>query len=289
MQYTGTIIRPPVEANSILLQVAVGCSYNTCTFCGVYKDVSFRIKSSSEIDEDLQFAKTYCRKQKRVFLTDGDVLALSQNRLVDLFKKIKIHLSWISRISLYGSAKSVLGKTRSELTQLQSLGLDRVYLGLESGNEEILKSVKKGSSPQDMVEAGNVLRASGLFCSVTALLGLGGVLLSKQHAIDTADVLNKMRPKQIGMLTYMPLANTELGQEVKNNSFQMLGSHGILEELYLLLSNVSLDRCQFHANHASNYLPISGRLAKDKKLLLSTIKMALEGSMPVVPEHRRAL
>jgi len=289
MQYIGNVIRPPSEANSIVLQVTVGCSHNKCTFCGAYKNVPFSIKDDHVIDADLDFASTYCRRQKRVFLADGDVLILSQNRLETLLKKIKARLPSVSRISLYGSAKAIRSKSIPELLQLKSMGLDRVYMGLESGNDKILQDVKKGETAESMIAAAQTIKQSGLFLSVTALLGLGEKKYSKIHAIETAEALNKMEPRQIGVLTFMPLENTELGKKVESGSFMLLSPQEILQELYLLLSHLHLNRCQFHANHASNYVPVSGRLPKDKEHILASIEMALKGVVPIVPEYRRAL
>ena len=289
MHYVGNIIRPPSEANSILLQVTVGCSYNKCTFCGAYKDTPFQLKAPETIESDLQFAKKYCRKQKRVFLADGDVLILSQKRLVELFGKIHQQLPWITRISLYGNARAVRNKSAEQLLVLKSMGLDRVYLGLESGCDTVLRAVKKGETAESMTDAGRKIKAAGLFLSVTTLLGLGGSVLSAQHAIDTAEVLNNMAPHQIAALTLMPLKNTKLGQEVAAGTFTLPSPTVILQELYLLISYLQDARCQFHANHASSYLPLAGRLPRDKDAFLAAIAMALNGTTPLVPEYRRAL
>jgi radical SAM superfamily enzyme YgiQ (UPF0313 family) len=289
MNYVGNIIRPPSEANAIILQVTVGCSYNKCTFCGAYKGISFQIKPDDTIDSDLLFAQKHCHRQNRVFLADGDVLILSQKRLVRLFCKIRRHLPWISRISLYGSARSIRNKSIKQLLELKSLGLDRVYMGLESGCDKILQFVKKGETATTMVAAGRKVREAGLFLSVTSLLGLGGVSLSSEHATDTAKVLNEMAPNQIAALTLMPLENTELGKEVASGSFILPSPSEILQELHILISNLKDIKSQLHANHASSYLPLAGRLPKDKDFLLLSIVKALNGATPLVPDYRRAL
>ena len=289
MNYIGNVIRPPSEANSIILQVTAGCSYNKCTFCGAYKDTPFQLKAQETIEEDLQFAQQYCRKEKRVFLADGDVLILSQRRLIDIFNRIHQQLPWVTRISLYGNAKAVRNKSAEQLLELKTMGLDRVYLGLESGCDAILHSVRKGETAATMTAAGRKIRQTGLFLSVTTLLGLGGVSLSSQHAIETAEVLNKMAPSQIAALTLMPLNNTELGREVAAGTFTLPSPTQILQELYLLISHLRNVKCQFHANHASSYLPLAGRLPRDKDAFLASIKMALDGATPLVPDYRRAL
>ncbi len=289
MQYIGNVIRPPSEAGSIILQVTVGCSHNKCTFCGAYKDIAFSIKSQKTIVEDLEFARQHCRRQKRLFLADGDVLILSQARLVVLFTLIRKYLPWVLHISLYGNAKAIRNKSVAELLELKKLGLNRIYMGLESGCDAVLSSVRKGETAKSMIEAAQKVSECGIFLSVSILLGIAGIRDSMRHAIDTANTLNKMAPRQIGALTFMPLVNTPLGREVKNGSFTLLTQQEILEELSMLVSHLNLNRCQFHANHASNYLPLTGRLPRDKNTILSAIAMAQHGDIPTLPEHKRTL
>ncbi len=289
MEYVGNVIRPPSEADSIILQVTVGCSHNKCTFCGAYKDIAFSIKNEAAIRQDLQFARRSCRNFKRVFLADGDVLILSQKRLARLFHLIHEYLPWVSRISLYGNARAIRNKTQDNLQELKNLGLDRVYMGLESGCDEILQLIKKGETAETMISAAKKISSSGIFLSVTALLGLGGVALSERHAEETAKVLTTMSPRQIAILTFIPLANTELGQAVFNGKFTLPNPQEILTELSRIICSLGVIRCQFHANHASSYLPIAGRFPKDREDLLASIAMAKNGIVSLVPEHRRAL
>lgn len=289
MEYVGNIIRPPSEADSLILQVAVGCSYNKCTFCGIYKDTLFSIKSDRAIEGDLQFASQNCRNLKRVFLADGDVLAISQNSLVRIFQMIHHYLPWISRLALYGNARAIRGKSDENLQDLKDLGLDRIYMGLESGCDEVLRRIQKGESAKTMISAGEKVRRNGIFLSVTALLGLGGRALSQRHAVETAKVLSFMAPRQIALLTLMPLANTSLGRDVLAGAMHLPGPEGMLTELSTILFNLENVRCQFHANHASSYLPLAGRLPRDRGRLLANIESARTGQIPLVPEYRRAL
>jgi radical SAM superfamily enzyme YgiQ (UPF0313 family) len=208
---------------------------------------------------------------------------------VDLFGKIRQQLPWVTRISLYGNARAVRSKSAEQLLTLKSLGLDRVYMGLESGCDTILHAVKKGETAASMIAAGKKITTAGLFLSVTTLLGLGGIALSAQHAIDTAEVLNKMAPHQIAALTLMPLENTKLGREVAAGTFTLPSPSEILQELQLLISHLQDVKCQFHANHGSTYLPLAGRLPRDKDAFLASIARALNGLTPLVPEYRRAL
>ncbi len=291
MDYEGDIIRPPSEADAIIIQVTVGCSHNRCTFCGAYKDTNkkFRIRTEDEILENLTFAAKYCRRQKRVFLADGDALILSQKRLLRIFSLIEKHLPHVRRIALYGNAKAIRSKTVEQLQELKQKGLHRIYMGFESGSDSVLRAVKKGETAVSMIEAAKKVNQANIFLSVTVLLGLAGTAGSLQHASESGKVLSQMNPKQIAALCLMPLANTAIGKAVARETFVLPDSRGMLIELRELLQNISCERVQFMANHASNYLPISGRLPRDKASMLQMINEALQGNQPLVPEQYRAL
>jgi radical SAM superfamily enzyme YgiQ (UPF0313 family) len=289
LHYEGNIIRPPSEANSIILQVTVGCSHNKCSFCGAYKDVLFRVKDDEIINDDISFAARYCKKQKRVFISDGDALILPTNRLVSIFTAIRDNLPWVNRISLYGNAKSILRKSAEDLALLKKLGLDRIYMGLESGHDAILKRISKGVSSKQMVQAADIVNEAGIFLSVTVLLGIAGVKYSQEHALRTGKVLTLMKPSQIAALTLMVLDNTPLHNDLKTGVFQVPDQEMLLQELRTLVLNIDLDRVQFQANHASNFLPLTGRLKRDKPRFLQTIESALEGKVCLREEHLRAL
>jgi len=289
MNYDGDIIRPPSEADSIILQVTVGCSHNHCTFCGAYKDKPFRIRSDEEVAENIGFAARYCSRQRKVFLADGDALILSQKRLTALFRRIRSQLPQVRRISLYGNAKAIRSKSLEQLHELKELGLDRIYMGLESGDDTILTKVRKGESAASMILAAQKVARSGIFLSVTVLLGLGGRELSLQHARATGMVLSKMAPRQIAALTLMPLARTPLGDEMAKGDFLLPDALSMLKELKEMVTYIECDKVQFMANHASNYLPISGRLGRDKDAILATIDQAMTGRIALTPELYRAL
>lgn len=289
MNYEGNIIRPPSEAHSIILQVTVGCSHNRCSFCGAYKDVRFRIKDAAVINDDIAFAARYCRNQKRVFLADGDALIIPTDRLLEIFSSIKENLPWVNRISLYGNARSILRKTSDDLQKLKELGLDRVYLGLETGHEPTLKNIRKGVTADQMIAAADRIREAGIFLSVTVLLGIAGLANSSQHALDTGRVLTAMQPNQIAALTLMLLENTPLYADALSGTFSLPDQKMLLEELKILVQSIELDRVQFQANHASNYLPITGRLARDKNKFLQIIDDGLNGRHSLKPEHLRGL
>ncbi|MGW8195229.1 MAG: radical SAM protein, partial [Desulforhopalus sp.] len=214
---------------------------------------------------------------------------LPQGRLLKLFQMIHKALPWIKRISLYGNARAIRSKSIEQLRELKGNGLDRIYMGLESGCDDMLLKVKKGESGASMIGAAQQVRKAGIFLSTSVLLGLGGIVLSRRHAIDSAEVLRKMTPNQIAALTLMVVDNTPLGQERYEGRFTLPSSQQILAELYQLVSGLHGMRCQFHANHASNFLPIYGRLPKDHALLLQSIKNAMNGRTPLVPDGLRAL
>lgn len=289
MNYEGIIIRPPSEADSIILQVTVGCSHNKCTFCGTYKGVRFRIKALEVIKEDLAFAARYCQRQRRVFLADGDALIMPQVRLVALFRAIREVLPRVQRISLYGNAKAIKAKSLADLQELKGLGLDRVYMGLESGHDPTLTAIRKGVDSRTMIAAGRKVREGGLFLSVTVLLGIAGAEDSLVHAAHTGEVLTAMAPHQIAALTLMVLEGTPLHELERNSAFRLPSQEGLLLELKTLIEHINLERAQFHSNHASNYLALNGRLARDREALLASIGEAMAGKRPLVPEHMRRL
>jgi len=224
-----------------------------------------------------------------VFIGDGDALIIPTDRLVRIFSDIRKNLPWVNRISLYGNTKSILKKEYDELLCLKKLGLDRIYMGLESGHDPTLKKIRKGVTSDQMIHAAERVRKAGLFLSVTVLLGVAGIEDSTVHGVETGRILSAMKPNQIAALTLMLLENTPLYLEAVSGSFQLPDRMLILSELKTMVQNINLDRVQFQANHASNYLPISGRLAKDKERILDLIKEGLRGERDLRSESARAL
>ncbi|MDY6836395.1 MAG: radical SAM protein [Thermodesulfobacteriota bacterium] len=289
MDYQGIIIRPPSEANSIIVQVTVGCSHNKCTFCGTYKGVRFRIKPESVINKDIAFAARYCKRQRRVFLTDGDALILPQARLLGLLQAVRQSLPWVTRVGIYGNAKSIRTKTLEDLQILRDHGLGIVYMGLESGDDTTLLNVRKGVKVQTMVEMGQKVIEAGIKLSVTVLLGLAGPERSQLHAEATGQALTHMDPDYIGALSLMLLPNTPLGRDFKEGRFKLISPMEMLRELQSMIAHTDLSSGLFHANHASNYLPIRARLPRDKERTIGLIEEALTGGIPLKPEYLRAL
>lgn len=289
MHYEGDIIRPPSEAGSIILQATVGCSHNRCTFCGAYRDRRFRIKDEALVRADIEFAATYCQRQKTLFLADGNALAIPQQQLVYLLTLIKNRLPQVRRVSLYANARDILSRSLAELVQLKALGLKRIYMGLETGHQDTLRAIGKGADAAEMIQAGRLARQAGLFLSVTVLLGIAGTELSQDHARATASVLNRMRPKQIAVLTLMLLDNTPLAERSLAGAFSMPDLDTLCNELRTLLVELDGNRVQLQANHPSNYLELDGRLPKDKIKMISMVDSVLDGSAKARPDYLRAL
>jgi radical SAM superfamily enzyme YgiQ (UPF0313 family) len=289
MHYQGIIIRPPSEANSIILQVTVGCSHNKCAFCGTYKGVRFRIKPESLVEQDIEFAARYCRRQRRVFLTDGDALILPQARLLCLLKTIREQLPWVTRVGVYGNAKSIRAKTLEDLTALHEEGLGIVYMGLESGDDVTLNKMRKGFKADTIIKMGQKVIEAGIKLSVTVLLGLAGPERSDVHAEATGRALSAIDPDYVGALSLMILPNTPLGRDYAEGRFRLVSPVEMLRELKTMIAYTNLSSGLFHANHASNYLPIKARLPRDQEAAISLIDQALRGDVPLKPEFMRAL
>jgi len=284
------VIRPPSEAGSLLLQVAVGCSHNKCTFCPTYKGEKFRIKTFDEIEEDILEASGYGYIE-RVFLCDGDALIMPMRKLVPVLESINRNIKGVKRIGLYANAKSILRKTPEELLELRNLGVKIVYLGVETGNDEILKKIQKGANARQMVEAGRKIKAAGMTLSVTVLLGIGGRAKSMEHALDTARVLTKMDPDYVGALTVMVVPGTVLYEEQISGRFKLPDKFGFLEELGAMVANSDFTNCFFTSNHASNYLPIRARMPQEKDETVELIQHVIKSSNKKMlrPEYSRGL
>jgi radical SAM superfamily enzyme YgiQ (UPF0313 family) len=289
MHYEGHIIRPPSEADSILLQVTVGCSHNKCTFCGAYKGERFKIKPDETIMADIAFAARYARRQRRVFLCDGDALIVPQRRLVAILEAIRRQLPWVERVGVYANTKGLAMKSDAQLAELRSLGLGIAYMGLESGDDPTLQAVCKGADSQRMILMGRKARAAGIRLSVTVLLGLAGVERSAIHAEATGRVLSAIDPEYVGALSLMLIPGTPLYEDHRQGRFRLPDPMGLLAELRTMIDHTRLSGGLFHANHASNYLPIRARLPEDRERTLALIDAALAGRVALKPEFLRAL
>lgn len=289
MHYEGNIFRPPSEADSILLQITTGCSHNKCSFCSMYKKSRFSIKDDATIMADIDFAATHCRRQHRLFLCDGDALIVPHKRLTAILIEIRKKLPWLKRIGTYANTKGIAMKSEAELEELHDLGLSIAYMGLESGDDVTLARINKGSDQQRMIEMGRKIRRAGIRLSVTVLLGIAGPERSHIHARESGLALSQIDPEYIGALSLMLTPDSELYDQHQRGEFELLGPHAMLEELRIMIAHTDLSRGYFHANHASNYLPIKAKLPTDKARTLELIDRALDGQVQLKPEYMRGL
>lgn len=288
LQHRGLIIRPPSEAESLLLQVTFGCSHNKCAFCGAYKVKKFSLLPAAEIEADLLWAKEHFASRK-VFLCDGDALILPFEQLRNILQRIKRHLPKVIRISSYASPKSIASRSEAELTELRALGLKKLYLGLESGHNPTLERMRKGFTAEAIAEQARRVLSLGFKLNTTVILGLAGRNFSREHAESTAALLNTIRTTEIAALTLMPIPKTPLANWIEQGSFILLSSEEILQELSFLLSALDSPGSLFLANHASNYLSLKLRLPRDKDYGLELIRQALKGELLLREEGARRL
>src|SRR5512136_1551241 len=290
MKYEGMIYRPPSEAESLILQVAVGCSYNRCSFCHSFQEKPFRIKSFEEIKEDIDEASPY-GPIPRVFLADGDALIIPQEELVRILRYLKLKIGGLERVGIYANAVDVLKKDVEELKELKSLGLGIIYLGLESGNPEVLRRIRKNATVEQMIRAAKRVKEAGILLSITVLLGIGGVELSHAHAEDTGKVLSQMDPDYVGALSLIVVPGTPIAEELESGKLVLPTPFELIRELGTMIANCQFTNCFFASNHASNYLPLRIRMPAEKEKALDLIREVLQRNDPTLlrPEFMRAL
>lgn len=276
MRYEGRVFRPPSEAYSLIVQVTVGCSHNKCTFCDMYKEKRFHLRKLEDVLEDFNIARRQYRYIERVFLADGDALIRKTEDLAVILKHIRKVIPECQRVTSYGSPKSILTKSPEDLALLHSLGLEMIYLGLESGNEQVLKHINKGVTVEDIVRAGQMVKDAGMKLSVTAISGLGGTEMWKEHAIDTANAFSHMKPDYIGLLTLMFEGDVPLRRECEEGKFHLLTAPQVAKETLLMLEHIDSEGSVFRSNHASNYLTLKGTLNRDREAMCEQIRTALE-------------
>ncbi|MGL5439523.1 MAG: radical SAM protein [Filifactoraceae bacterium] len=277
MKYIGKIYRPPSEARSLIFQITIGCSHNKCSFCNMYKEKSFKIRSLDDIEEDLKaMSEDYYKRVRRIFLGDGDALIMKTDQLKKVLVLIKKYYPYCERVGIYGSARSVLIKSIKELKELKELGLGIIYMGLESGSNEILEDINKGEKSEDIVKAGKMVKESGIILSVTAISGMGGREKTNLHAIETAKAFSEMNPDYIGLLTLMIEDDTPIYEKFVKGEFNLMEAEEIAHENMVFLKNIDSEGTVLRSNHASNYLSLDGILNKDKEKLINKIEKALK-------------
>ncbi len=290
VQYVGAVFRPPSEAGSLIIQATLGCNHNRCTFCGSYRDKRFTIRSIEQIRQDLEEARSL-GPVRRVFLADGDALCIPQSRLMEILEGVNEYIPSVERIGIYANARNILRKSVEDLTALRELKLGIIYLGVETGDEDLLKKIDKGATYAELVEAGKRVKEAGILLSVTVLLGIGGIEGSERHARGTARILTDMDPDYVGALSLMLVPGTELYEEHAAGRFQLPDPFGLINELRIMIAESQFSNCVFRSNHASNYLPTKGTLPDDKDRLIRLIDQVLEAKDQgrLKPEALRAL
>lgn len=287
--YLEPVFRPPSEAESLILQVTYGCSHNKCTFCSMYLTKPFRARPFVDILADIKTVASHKPQTRRVFLADGDAMILKTTKLIEILDALAAWFPNLERVGIYSDARGVLSKSDEALAQLAQRKLGMVYFGLESGSDEVLKNIKKGSTAREMTEAVQRIRSAGIKSSVIALLGVGGQALSSEHAEATARVVGEMSPDYFSALTLTIVPGTPLAEEERAGLFEPLNPEQSLVELRSMLERLKpRGPITFRTNHASNYVPLRGTLPDDGLRLIETIDWALKNKA-FRPEWMRGL
>lgn len=283
------VIRPPSEASSFLLQITLGCSDNKCGFCGAYKGKPFSIKDDKEISEDINHHRYWHKDERRVFLMDGDALAVKNDRLIAILESLEGAFPKLTRISSYANGYNISRRSDEELEELYEHKLRLIYIGLESGSQDILDDCSKSSSADEMIDAVQRAGMAGIKSSVMVLLGLGGKKHSAEHVTETIKALNKMQPRYLSFLSVMVIPGTPLEEKVETGEFEELSPGELLKESYEIIKGLDLKKTIFRSDHASNHLALKGALPKDKTKLLTGFKDAIDGYIELNPEISRGL
>ncbi len=288
IHYEGRVFRPPSEAYSLIVQVTIGCSHNKCTFCDMYKEKQFRVRPLDDVKRDFDRARRAYSRVDRIFLADGDALMCKAEHMAEVLRYIRKLFPECERVTSYGSPKSVLVKTQEELNLLHDLGLEMIYLGLESGSDEVLRRINKGETADEIVRAGLMVKQAGMKLSVTCIAGLGSLELSEEHAIQTAKALSRMKPEYIGLLTLLFELDTPMKRDYEAGKFYLMNPVEIAHETLLLLENIDCEGSVFRANHASNYVNLAGTLNRERESMCARLRQALEGKVRFKSENFRA-
>jgi radical SAM superfamily enzyme YgiQ (UPF0313 family) len=290
MRYEGKLYRPPSEAQSYILQATIGCSHNLCTYCDMYREKTYRVRPLSEFLADLELAHAaYGSDLEKVFVADGDALAMPLEVWEPLLAGLAERFPRLRRVSCYATAGNVLEKTPAELARLRELGLRLLYIGPESGDPQTLKRIVKGATYEEHVEAAAKAHAAGLELSAIFLLGAGGVARSEEHAAASARLATDMDPEFLAALTLTVVPDTPLARLEASQRFELPPVERLLGELRTFVAGSSPSDALFRTNHASNYLPLGGRLPKDRDRIVGVLDEALAGKVALRPEWRRGL
>lgn len=289
LTYEGRIYRPPSEADAFILQATIGCSWNHCTYCDMYRDKTFRVRPLDETLADIEAVASQApRAVDKVFVADGDALCMPMDHWRAILKSARAAFPHLRRVSCYAMARNVRDKTADELRELNELGLSTLYIGPESGDDVTLKRIAKGDTFEGHVDAARLAHDAGMKLSVIALLGIG-MERSDEHARETARLVTEMDPEYFAALTVTVVPGTPLAKLSAKGKFEVPGIEGLLNELRTIVDLARPSEALFRTNHASNYLPLGGRLPRDRERIVEVIDAALSGQIPLRPEHHRGL
>jgi len=290
MRYEGTIYRPPSEADSLILQATVGCSWNACTYCDMYRAKSFRVRELNDTLEDIRGAAEACGPEvDKVFVADGDALVMGLDRWEPILEACSRAFPRLRRVSAYATAMNLLQKNPEELLRLRELGLSQLYIGPESGDDVTLKQIAKGADFADHVQAARRAHDAGMKLSAIFLLGAGGVERSDEHAHASARLATEMDPRFVSLLTLTVIPGTPIHKLQQRGRYQLPPIEGLLKELRTFVDLTRPTDAIFRTNHASNYLPLAGRLPRDRDRMVKALDAALSGELPLRPEWARGL
>lgn len=293
LEYIDPVFRPPSEWQSLILQVTNGCSWNRCTFCDMYTQPQkrFRPADVADIEAQVRGMAEGGYAVRRVFLADGDAMTLSSRRLKEYLTVIRKYYPDVQRISSYCLPRNLKKKSVDELAELREMGLSLMYVGCESGDDEVLNLVDKGETYQSSLEALQKIKAAGMKSSVMILNGLGGPELSEQHALNSAKLMNEAQPEYLSTLVVEFPTGSERFEKNFAGRWRKLDKLELFQEMEMLLDKLQLERTVFRSDHASNYLVLKGVLGKDKQKLLSTVRTAINqpGVIPLREEWQRGL
>jgi len=277
MRYEGIVYRPPSEFDSLVIQASIGCPHNKCIFCNMYRDRKFRIRSVSDIKNDLESArKSLGDSVKKIFFADGNTILMKTRDLLEILSFCKDSFPNLKSITMYGSAQYILLKSPKELADLKEAGLSRIHSGMESGDDEVLKLIEKGSTSNQMAIAGQMVKAAGIELSLYFLCGAGGKRFSTSHAVNSAKIINLVKPDFIRIRTLIPFEGTVIYDMYKSDQFELLNPYEALSEIRLLVQNLDVNGSQLLSDHVSNYANVNGTLPEDKDDILAQIEEALK-------------
>lgn len=291
IRYEGKLYRPPSEGESLILQATIGCSYNRCTFCAMYREKKFRVRPIAELKAEIAWAARSLEPVRKVFLADGDALIAKSAFLLDVLAELRAAFPDLQRVSCYASPQALQVRSVDEMKSLRDAGLSLYYLGIESGHDAVLARLEKGVDSAEMIRVANKATEAGIKLSTMILLGAGGRDGSREHALESARVVNAIQPRFVSTLVMTPVEGTPLGEEAARGEVDELTPIELARELRDFVAALALEGSVFRSNHASNYLALAGNLPRDQRRIVAALDAVLADPKraPFTPEWQRGL